>query len=245
MFNNRIAILFIHGFVGGNYDYANFPNELEVRRKFDVFTFTLPGHDKLIVKNVKFEEWISSAEKQVNFLLAHNYHTIYVIGHSMGGVIATHLASKYKEIKKLVLVAPAFRYFYFKDGKINIKNIEETIKNMPELFKKMGTETVVERIKKTPLPTMIEFTKLIDAHINDTKNVTCPTLIIHGTDDTVVPKESTEYAYNTIASNSITLVNIKNVTHDCFRGERNKEIRNIITNYLLKKHTRKKEIINI
>ena len=191
MFNNRIAVLFIHGFVGGNYDYANFPNELEVRKKFDVFTFTLPGHDKIIVKNVKFEEWMSSAEEQINFLLAHNYPTIYVIGHSMGGVIATHLASKYKEIKKLVLVAPAFRYFYFKDGKINIKNIEETIKNMPELFKKMGTETVVERIKKTPLPTMIEFTKLIDAHINDTQNVTCPTLIIHGTDDTVVPKEST------------------------------------------------------
>ena len=116
---------------------------------------------------------------------------------------------------------------------------------MPELFKKMGTETVVERIKKTPLPTMIEFTKLIDTHINDTQNVTCPTLIIHGTDDTVVPKESTEYAYNTIASDSITLVNIKNVTHDCFRGERNKEIRNIITNYLLKTYTRKKEIINI
>ena len=122
MFNNRIAVLFIHGFVGGNYDYANFPNELEVRKKFDVFTFTLPGHDKIIVKNVKFEEWISSAEEQINFLLAHNYHTIYVIGHSMGGVIATHLASKYKEIKKLVLVAPAFRYFYFKDGTINIKN---------------------------------------------------------------------------------------------------------------------------
>ena len=50
MFNNRIAVLFIHGFVGGNYDYANFPNELEVRKKFDVFTFTLPGHDKIIVK---------------------------------------------------------------------------------------------------------------------------------------------------------------------------------------------------
>lgn len=245
MFRKRIAILFIHGFVGGNYDYNNFPNELEVYKNFDVFTFTLPGHDKLVVKNVKFEEWISAAEAQIDFLLDHNYHNIYVIGHSMGGVIASHLASKYKEVKKLVLVAPAFRYFYFKDGKINIKNIEETIKNMPELFKKMGTETVVERIRKTPLATMLEFTKLIDKHAKDCVGITCPTLIIHGTDDTVVPQEGTDFVYKNIGSSNVKLVNIKKVTHDCFRGERNQEIRDIIITFLLKKNKPGKETINI
>ena len=52
----RKAILFVHGFVGGVYDYNNYPNELEIYRNFDVYTFTLPGHDKLIVKGVKCEE---------------------------------------------------------------------------------------------------------------------------------------------------------------------------------------------
>ena len=40
----------------------------------------------------------------------------------MGGVIATYLASKYKEVTKLILAAPAFEFFKFKDNKISLKN---------------------------------------------------------------------------------------------------------------------------
>lgn len=245
MFRKRIAVLFIHGFVGGNYDYNNYPNELQINKKFDVFTFTLPGHDKLIVNNVKYNEWIEAAENQINFLINNNYKKIYVIGHSMGGVIATHLAATYKEVKKLVLVAPAFRYFYFKDGKVNIKNISETIKNMPDLIRRMGAEKVIERISKTPISTMLEFTKLVNEYSKETEKITCPTLIIHGLDDTVVPEEGTNYAYNTIKSSSSTLINIQKVNHDCFRGERNNEVKNIITNFLVKKNKKKKETLNI
>lgn len=245
MFRSKKAILFIHGFVGGNYDYDNFPNELEIYKDFDVFTFTLPGHDKLIVKNIKYKEWIDEAENQIKFLLNNHYKNIYVIGHSMGGVIAAHLAATYPQVKKLVLVAPAFRYFYFKDGKINIKNISETIKNMPDLFKKMGTEKVIERISKTPISTMLEFTKLVNEYSQDAQNITCPTLIIHGTEDTVVPSEGTEYVHNAIKSNTNILINIKKVTHDCFKGQRNNEVKGIITNFLRKKSKKKKETLNI
>ena len=38
MFERKKAILLIHGFVGGNYDYENLPNELQLYRNFDVFT---------------------------------------------------------------------------------------------------------------------------------------------------------------------------------------------------------------
>ena len=245
MFFRRKAILFVHGFVGGIYDYNNFPNELEIYRGFDVYTFTLPGHDKVIVSGVKHEEWINEAERQIEFLINHNYKEIYVIGHSMGGVIAAHLASKYPQVKKLVLVAPAFRYLDFKDGKVNIRAINNSVKNIPELFKNMGKETVIERFTKTPIPTLIEFTKLVSKLENDLNNITCPILTIQGLNDKVVPIESTELVYNTVKSTSNTLINIKEVTHDCFRKKRNDEIRNIITNFLIKKPHNKKEIINM
>ena len=245
MFRKKTAILFIHGFVGGNYDFDNFPNEIQINKKFDVFTYTLPAHEKTTVKNVKYEEWINESTNQINFLLENNYKKIYIIGHSMGGVIATHLASIYPQIKKLVLVAPAFRYFYFKDGKINIKNISETLKNMPDLFKQMGSDKVIERISKTPITTVFEFTKLVNEYQNDTEKITCPTLIIHGNEDIVVPKESTDYVHKTIKSNTNILINMKKINHDCFKCERNKELRNIITNFLIKKNKKKKETLNI
>ena len=235
----------IHGFVGGIYDYGSLPNELELIKKFDVFTFTLPGHEKLIVKDVKYTDWIKEAENQIEILINHNYKDIYVIGHSMGGVIASHLASKYKEVKKLVLVAPAFRYFYFKDGKVNIKGFNETIKNMPEMFKNMGTEKVLERITKTPIPTMLEFTKLVSKYENDIKNISCPVLTIHGLEDKVVPQESTDLVYNNLNSKTNILYNIKEVTHDCFIHKRNEELKQIIITFLKKKQHHKKEIINI
>ena len=65
----RKAILMIHGFVGGNYDYGNFQNELEYIRNFDVFTFTLPGHEKTIVKDVKYNEWHDESTKQIELLI--------------------------------------------------------------------------------------------------------------------------------------------------------------------------------
>ena len=40
------AILLIHGFAGGAYDYGNLPNDLEFVNNYKVFTYTLPGHDK-------------------------------------------------------------------------------------------------------------------------------------------------------------------------------------------------------
>ena len=245
MFFRRKAILFIHGFVGGIYDYDSLPNELETFRNYDVYTFTLPGHDKNVVKNVKYSEWINAAESQISFLLAHNYKEIYLVGHSMGGVIAAYLASKYKEVKKLVLAAPAFRYFYFKDGKVNIQGINDTIKNIPTILKEENRDKVVERIQKTPIPTMLEFTKLVSKHQNDLPSITCPTLIIHGTKDNVVPEESTNYVHENIKSKTNLLVNIDNVTHDCFTGKRNDEVKTLIINFLRRLPNDKNETVNI
>lgn len=245
MFFHRKAILFIHGFVGGIYDFDNLPNLLEIKRNFDVYTFTLPGHEKHVVKDVKYEEWIKAAEDQIKFLLEHNYKEIYLIGHSMGGVIAAHLASKYPQVKKLVLAAPAFRYFYFKDGKVNIKGINDTIKSMPNLIKEEGRNKVIERIQKTPIPTMIEFTKLVSKYEKDINNITCPTLIIHGLNDTVVPSDSTDLVYNSIQSKTNILINIKSVTHDCFTQKRKDEVKTLIINFLTIHQKTKKETINI
>lgn len=245
MIFRKKAILFIHGFVGGVYDYNNYPNELEVYRNFDVYSFTLPAHEKLIVSDVKYNEWLDESKRQIEFLINHGYKKIYVIGHSMGGVIAANLASNYKEVKKLVLVAPAFRYFYFKDGKFDLKNITNSIKGIPSLFKEESTDQVITRILKTPISTMMEFTKLVSTCQNDIKNVTCPTLIIHGTNDRVVPNEAVTHIYDNISSNSVKLIKVESLTHDCFTKKRKDEVKNIITSYLRTKPKKKKEIINI
>ena len=239
------AILMIHGFVGGCYDFNNFQNELQIYKKFDVFTYTLPAHEKFIIKDVKYQQWLDESTRQINFLISNGYKEIYLIGHSMGGVIAAHLASQYSQVKKLVLVAPAFRYFYFKDGKVDIKNLNQTIKNIHEIIKGSSTDQVISRILKTPISTTIEFTKLVNHCQNCVKNITCDTLTIHGTDDIIVPTEGTEYVYNNIKSKTNILVNIKKLNHECFTHKMNGEVKKIIKEFLIKRPKNKKETINI
>lgn len=235
----------IHGFVGGCYDFDNFQNDLQLYKKFDVFTYTLPAHNKIIVRDVKYQQWINESTKQIEILINHGYKEIYLIGHSMGGVIAAHLASIYPQVKKLVLAAPAFRYFYFKDGKVDIKSMNETLKNITEIFKGEDSEQVISRILKTPIPTMLEFTKLV-THCQDcVKEITCPAITIHGLDDLIVPSESTEYVYNNINSKTNILLNVKGLNHECFTSKKGIIVKKNIKEFLIKNNKKKKEIINL
>ena len=161
----------------------------------------------------------------------------------MGGILATYLAYKYpKYVKKLVLVAPAFKYCCFDNDKLDIM---KSIQKLPQILNSLPHDEVVERLIKTPIPTIIEFTNLVKENSNLFDKINCPTLIIHGKEDLLVPKDSTELVYNNISSKSVKLVNISKVNHNCFTGKRKEEVNSIIINYL--KHTpkRKKEITDI
>lgn len=224
----RKAIILIHGFAGGNYDYGSLNNDLELYNNFDVFTFTLPGHEKMVINKVTRKDWIEKAENEIEKIINNGYREIYVIGHSMGGVIAAYLASKYKEVTKLVLAAPAFHYLAFNGDKVDVA---KSIKKLPKLFKDYKPEEVLSRFFKIPIATIKEFMLLVEEHTSDVKNITCPTLIIHGDKDDIVPYDSVLYVYNNISSKSVSLVEINTLTHDLFINNRYGEVKDLIVNF--------------
>lgn len=240
----RKAILIVHGFAGGTYDQEELAHELEYFHDYDVFQFTLPGHDKLITKATG-KEWLKSGEKQIEKLISKGYKNIYVIGHSMGGIIATYLAGKYPQIKKLILAAPAFKYLVFKDDKLQIA---ESLKVTNKIFKDYSYQEVLSRMIRMPIATINEFMKLVKDHQNDPKKITIPTLLIQGNNDAIVPLSSSEYVYNNLSSKYKKLIIMDNLTHDVFNGKRREiAIHEIIK--FLKTNTsfikEKGEIINI
>jgi len=229
MFNVRKAILLIHGFAGGCYDYGDFPNDLESFKNFDVYTFTLPGHDKFLINKVSKDDWLKSAEIETEKLINKGYRTIYVIGYSMGGIIATNIAAKYTEVKKLVLAAPAFKYFTFKNNKLDII---QSVKRVPSLFRDYNLDLVLSRILKISISTIKEFINLADTHINDIKKIEIPTLIIHGIKDDIVGFDSVNHVYNNISSKSVTLIELNNLNHSLFLNDRYEEVKKLIIDFL-------------
>ena len=160
----------------------------------------------------------------------------------MGGVIACHLAKKYPQVKKLILAAPAFRYFKFKNDKFDLI---ASLKQAPNIIKDYSLETVLSRFFKVPVNTIKEFMELVKEHYNDPKSITCPTLIIQGNNDRVVPIESAKYVHNAIKSDVNYLFTMDNVTHDVFTSPRKEEITNMVTKFLRNTYIPKKINKNI
>ncbi len=229
------AVLLIHGLGGTPNDFGELINDLN--KNYDVFHFTLPGHKNKRINNVTKEEWLDKSEEELIKIINKNYKEIYLIGHSMGGVIACYLASIYKEIAKLILASPAYKYQNKKDlcSKEGIK-----------LLKNYSIKTILSNLIKVPRKTFKEFLNLVIEHQEDIKNIKCPTLILWGKDDKIVSEKSINYIYNNISSKSVTLFKIDNIAHNTISNNRYKEIKNIIINFLNKENIDiKKETIHI
>lgn len=229
----RKAVLIIHGFAGGTYDEEILNHELELKWNYDVFTFTLPGHEGMTTRNIKYTDWIEKAEYEINYLIDNGYKNIYLVGHSMGGVIAGYLASKYKQVKKLVLVAPAFRHYGYEDGTFSFKN---TVVKGNRIIGQYGLKMVANRFLKLPTTYITEFRKLVKANQETCKDIHIPTLIIRGTSDEIVPEESVKLIYDQIDNKYKKAVHLEKITHDVFRESLKVEACNLVLDFLKCKH---------
>lgn len=224
------AIVIIHGFTGKLYDNEYLANYLELNPDFDVFAKTLPGHDKNRFSDAKKEDFIKDVDAQIQFLIKKGYRRIYVVGHSMGGILTAYLAGKYKEIKKIVLINAAFLYSNTKqdDNRLNTFKV------------------ILDKARKTSPGIFIEFNKLVKDSQKYLKDVKCETLILRSLKDEVVPKEAADIIYNNISSTKKYLTDVKDVKHTLLSSDR-KDVVSVYIEKFLKggliwKKNMKKEI---
>lgn len=225
----RKAVLIIHGLAGGTYDEEPLANYLEINRRLDVFMFTLPGHDVKDKRTATMEAWINESERQLQTLIDAGYKKIYLVGHSMGGVIATHLAKEFKEVKKLVLVAPAFTSIASKEE----GGVFKALFKIPDLIKAYSYNEFMTRINKLPFSAEKEFFKLVDTYKDDIYDIDIPTLFVHGTNDQMVPIKSSEEIFEKMTLEKKKMVVIGDYYHDVFKGEKVQLINKEIEKFLL------------
>ena len=222
------AILIIHGFVGSTYDNEYLANYLELDDRFKVFTNTLPGHYLFANYQIgKYEEWVIFTKKSIQELIDYGYKDIYVIGHGLGGVLATILANNYPEIKKIILLNTSFKYLNFNQTKINIL----TNKDYKDYV------VVFNQVFHTSIPFFIEFVKLIKTYQDILKEINNEVLIIQSDKDKIVSLENAKEIYDNINSKNKTLTYITNGEHIILSGnslelERKKEISEYIRLFL-------------
>ncbi|WP_243292524.1 alpha/beta fold hydrolase [Bacillus sp. FJAT-47783] len=212
-----IGCLCVHGFTGGPYEVEPLAEHLKRTTNWDIRVPTLPGHgETLSLTGVRFEAWIEHVEKELVDLLNHT-DRVYMIGFSMGGLIAAYLSTKYS-VSKLVLLSAAAYYMnpgqMFADIKKMIRDGVQGSLTENELFNRYK-----KKIKETPFSATVQFRKLVRFVKPALKQVQAPTLIVQGERDGIVPVKSAHYLYEVIPTTEKELCFLPMSKHHVCYGE--------------------------
>ena len=243
---SNVIVLF-HGFSTDKHDFDPIIPYLE-KQYDDVICENLPGHD---VKGLNGFTCVATMQYVDDLMhkLEKEYEQIDVMGFSMGGAIATYVASNFK-VNKVVLLAPANIYLNALYPFVRAKKfaqyvsavLDKRIKKKEDLAILDGRKeiTVDDKevavvMKQYILPnynirTINQFVKVVrfcNEHLQEFDN---PTLVVMGEVDQLVPKRSDEFL-SKYCKQKVTIT-FKNISHMMLRSKGNKRIIDQVMKFL-------------
>ena len=194
----QVGCLLLHGFTGGAYEVNPLARFLREKTDWIVSVPVLPGHGRTLrLKDTNADEWLAYAEEELERLWLY-CDEVYVVGFSMGGLIASYLAIHYP-VSKLVLLSAAALY-------INTKQILTDLNLMVKdgIRRKLHENEWFGHYKyklvKTPIKATWEFRKIARATIPLLSQINVPTFIAQGQMDGIVPPKAARFVYDRVGT---------------------------------------------
>lgn len=225
-----IGCLIIHGYTGGPYEVEPLRAYLAEKTDWKIVVPVLEGHgEKLDLKEVSYESWLAGAEKELAALRG-KCDQVYVLGFSMGGMIAAYLAANHK-VDKLVLLATARKYVSFKYLSYYIAEM------IGDGFKGKLKENELylhykNKVGDVPLKANVEFMKLVNYTKPYLEQVTSPVFIAQGQQDEMVPFKTAYSLEEEIGSSEKEIVFFEDTDHLICLGQSNAILNGMILQFL-------------
>ncbi len=211
---SKKGLLMLHGFTASPYEFYDFSKNFET----DGFSLSIPllrGHGKEVadLKNCNWYQWFEDAKKAL-FELRKICERVFVIGQSMGGTLALHLAAHY-QVEGIILLAPGL---YLKQKGSSILPVISPFKSYFNKKKGPDIKNEISKAKaisydKSPVKGIIELKRLFSHVEKDLPEVYAPTLLFHSRDDHVIDYRSSEYIYKHISSKDKRILTLNNSYH--------------------------------
>lgn len=227
-----IGCLIIHGFTGGPYEVEPLHKFLEKHTNWRIEVPVLSGHgETLDLEEVTHETWLHEAEDIVK-QLKRDCEKVYVIGFSMGGMIASYLAANY-DVDKLVLLATARKYLSFKYLSYYVADV------ISDGFKGQLEENEIfthykSKLGTVPFKANVEFMKLVNETKRYLEDITSPVFIAQGQKDGLVPYTAAYSLEKEIGSEHKEVVIFEQSNHMICLGEDKNILNKMIIQFLQK-----------
>lgn len=237
-----VGCLIIHGYTGGPYEVEPLRSYLSERTDWKIEVPILTGHgEELHLDEATHEIWLEEARAALKKLKS-ECDEVYVIGFSMGGMIAAYLAAT-EEMDRLVLLATARRYLSF-------KYLSHYIAEMiGDSFKGKLKENDIylhykSKIGVVPFKANIEFMRLVNRTKQYLKDVNTPVFIAQGQKDGLVPFKAAYSLEEEIGSEHKEIVFFEQSDHLICLGDDSEVLNKMIYNFLTERPMEQKEEAN-
>lgn len=188
----KIAFLLIHGFGGDVWEIMPLADILR-DKGFLVSYPTLKGHGGRVkgLRNCTYKDWVESAQLKYTEL-EKSCDKVYIIGFSMGGLIALQLSLDNEISGIITLNSPIYVW--------NIKNIVINIIDDIKYKRLTNIKGYINSCTKFPINDLINFKLLLKDTKKKLFQVNTPILIIQSLKDDTVKIKSADYISKNISS---------------------------------------------
>jgi len=220
------GVLLVHGLNGSTSDMAELQSILDA---WGIVTnnMILPGHGQRVrdLFAVGWEDWAQAVLHELN-LLKEQCDEVFLVGHSLGGALALHIAA-HEEIAGVVsMCAPLYFHPWLKPAISVAKyilpflpNIREDVRD-PEAHHR-DRRDVYRWMPVRPVESMVRYLPQLRAEL---PLVTAPALIITSIHDHVVPARDGREIYQLIGSHEKHLVTLYHSYHVIMKDHDREEV---------------------
>lgn len=236
----KASVLLIHGLGEHVLRYEDVAEGF-TSEGFSLLGFDLPGHGRSAGKRGHirhFGEFISEVKEFRQFLETRDLHPIFVMGHSLGGLIAFHYGlTNPSGVKGIVLSSPGLKvrmkvpswkialgkgFSSLFPGFTQDSDLPpESISTQPEEVEKYRNDPLVH--SKITARFFVEMTRAMEEVFQKSRDFTLPVIIIQGEEDPLVDPEGAKMLFKTIGSADKELRlysgSYHEVFHDLVRGQ--------------------------
>jgi carboxylesterase len=217
---NKLGVLVCHGFTAQPKTVGYIAPFLE-RAGLPYAIPTLRGHGTVWtdLRGVKWQDWLEDASTAYS-QLEQTCERVAVVGHSMGGLVAAHLAAQ-KPVAALVLVAPALKFANPLAPLVGM--LQGLIRDWKGdgsaiLDPTLRAQAEAEKITYQMFPTAAfgELSKMAKITPSVLPNIKAPSLILHSLKDNVIPPSAADLALERIGSTTKKIRWLQNCNHEVF-----------------------------